>query len=96
LDGYEGSLADLKGDYVQWVLSQSATFEEAAGNLGIDLTTLWCKRKRWGRPKLLSAAGSLRYGLQRRSVPATSRPVRRGGGFGTGSAGQTRLEPPPL
>jgi hypothetical protein len=28
LDCHEGSLADLKRDYVQWVLSQSATFEK--------------------------------------------------------------------
>jgi hypothetical protein len=30
------------------VLARSATFEEAAELLGINLTTLWRMRKRWG------------------------------------------------
>jgi transcriptional regulator with PAS, ATPase and Fis domain len=47
-EGYLGSLEDVERAYVQRVLDRSATFEEAAARLGIDLTTLWRKRKRWG------------------------------------------------
>jgi NtrC-family two-component system response regulator AlgB len=43
-----GSLEDVERAHVQRVLAQSATFEEAASRLGINLTTLWRKRKRWG------------------------------------------------
>jgi len=32
----------------QRVLAESATLEEAATRLGINSTTLWRKRKRWG------------------------------------------------
>ena len=42
------SLEDVERAHVQRVLSQSTTFEEAADLLGINLTTLWRKRKRWG------------------------------------------------
>jgi NtrC-family two-component system response regulator AlgB len=34
--------------YVQQVLAKSATLGEAAKRLGIDMATLWRKRKRWG------------------------------------------------
>jgi NtrC-family two-component system response regulator AlgB len=43
-----GSLADLERAHVQRVLAESPTLEEAATRLGIDPTTLWRKRKRWG------------------------------------------------
>jgi NtrC-family two-component system response regulator AlgB len=43
-----GSLEDLERRHVQVVLSQSATLEEAAARLGINVTTLWRKRRRWG------------------------------------------------
>jgi two-component system, NtrC family, response regulator AlgB len=42
------SLEDLERAHVERVLAQSATFDEAAELLGINLTTLWRKRKRWG------------------------------------------------
>ena len=44
----QGSLADVERAYVQRVLAESATLEEAATRLGINSTTLWRKRKRWG------------------------------------------------
>jgi len=34
--------------HVLRVVARSATFTEAAQRLGIDLTTLWRMRKRWG------------------------------------------------
>jgi NtrC-family two-component system response regulator AlgB len=43
-----GSLEDVERAHVQRVLAESATLEEAATRLGIDSTTLWRKRKRWG------------------------------------------------
>jgi DNA-binding NtrC family response regulator len=43
-----GSLEDVERAHVQRVLAESATLEEAAVRLGIDSTTLWRKRKRWG------------------------------------------------
>jgi len=42
------SLEELERRHVQQVLASSATLEEAANRLGIDPTTLWRKRKRWG------------------------------------------------
>src|SRR5256712_3492776 len=43
-----GSLEDLERAHVQRVLAESVTLEEAATRLGINSTTLWRKRKRWG------------------------------------------------
>ena len=42
------SLAELERFQVQRVLEESPTLEEAAARLGINPTTLWRKRKRWG------------------------------------------------
>jgi NtrC-family two-component system response regulator AlgB len=42
------SLEEVERRHVQRVLQSSATLEEAATRLGIDATTLWRKRKRWG------------------------------------------------
>ena len=42
------SLAELERVHVQRVLAESPTLEEAAARLGINPTTLWRKRKRWG------------------------------------------------
>jgi len=46
--GPQESLAELEQVHVQRVLAESATLEEAAARLGINPTTLWRKRKRWG------------------------------------------------
>jgi hypothetical protein len=43
-----GSLEAVIRRHVQRVVARSATFGEAAQRLGIDLTTLWRMRKRWG------------------------------------------------
>ena len=43
-----GSLRDLERAHVQRVLAEATTLEEAATRLGINTTTLWRKRKRWG------------------------------------------------
>jgi len=42
------SLEDMERVHVQRILAESATLEEAALRLGINPTTLWRKRKRWG------------------------------------------------
>jgi NtrC-family two-component system response regulator AlgB len=42
------SLEQVERRHVQRVLAGSATLDEAAARLGIDPTTLWRKRKRWG------------------------------------------------
>ena len=44
----EQSLEDVERRHVQAVLAESATLEEAATRLGINVTTLWRKRRRWG------------------------------------------------
>jgi len=42
-----GSLEDVERRRVEEVLRESATLEEAAARLGINVTTLWRKRRRW-------------------------------------------------
>ena len=42
------SLEEVERRHIQQVLASSPTLEEAAARLGIDPTTLWRKRKRWG------------------------------------------------
>jgi DNA-binding NtrC family response regulator len=42
------SLEDLERRHIQRVLAEAATLEEAAARLGINVTTLWRKRKRYG------------------------------------------------
>ncbi|HVN85731.1 MAG TPA: sigma-54 dependent transcriptional regulator [Candidatus Binatia bacterium] len=42
------SLEDIERRHIQQVLTDAATLEEAAARLGINPTTLWRKRKRYG------------------------------------------------
>ncbi len=42
------SLEDMERQHIQQVLAEAATLEEAAARLGINPTTLWRKRKRYG------------------------------------------------
>ena len=42
------SLEELERDHIRRAVAESATLEEAAIRLGIDSTTLWRKRKRYG------------------------------------------------
>ena len=42
------SLEDVERAHVQRILAESSKLTVAAARLGIDLTTLWRKRKRWG------------------------------------------------
>ena len=42
------SLDEVERAHVLRALAESATLEEAAARLGINPTTLWRKRKRWG------------------------------------------------
>jgi NtrC-family two-component system response regulator AlgB len=42
------SLHELEMQHITRVLAASATLGEAATRLGIDRSTLWRKRKRWG------------------------------------------------
>ncbi|MGK5086239.1 sigma-54 dependent transcriptional regulator [Bdellovibrionota bacterium FG-2] len=44
----EGSLEDLEKKHIVQVLQTASTLEEAAGILGINLSTLWRKRRRYG------------------------------------------------
>ncbi|MEW6272024.1 MAG: sigma-54 dependent transcriptional regulator [Thermodesulfobacteriota bacterium] len=43
-----GSLEDVERAHIQQVLAESSTLEQAAARLGIGVTTLWRKRKRYG------------------------------------------------
>ena len=43
-----GSLDDVERRHIEKVLTESTTLEEAAARLGINVTTLWRKRKRYG------------------------------------------------
>jgi len=42
------SLEDLEREHIRRMLAESATLDEAAAALGINVTTLWRKRKRYG------------------------------------------------
>ncbi len=42
------SLEELERRHIEQVLADSETLEEAAARLGINPTTLWRKRKRYG------------------------------------------------
>lgn len=42
------SLEDLEKQHIQHVLTTATTLEEAASTLGINLSTLWRKRRRYG------------------------------------------------
>ncbi len=44
----DASLEDIERRHIEQVLADSATLEEAAARLGINPTTLWRKRKRYG------------------------------------------------
>ncbi len=46
--GQTGSLEQVEREHIMRVLAQSATLDEAAATLGINVTTLWRKRKRYG------------------------------------------------
>jgi NtrC-family two-component system response regulator AlgB len=42
------SLEELEKQHIQHVLATATTLEEAASILGINLSTLWRKRRRYG------------------------------------------------
>lgn len=46
--GSEDALEELERIHIERVLAESATLDEAAVRLGINVTTLWRKRKRYG------------------------------------------------
>jgi DNA-binding NtrC family response regulator len=43
-----GSLEEIEKRHIGQVLAESSTLEEAAARLGVNVTTLWRKRKRYG------------------------------------------------
>ncbi|HXZ87364.1 MAG TPA: sigma-54 dependent transcriptional regulator [Candidatus Binataceae bacterium] len=45
--GQRASLDEVEREYIMRVLAQSTTLEEAAATLGINVTTLWRRRKRY-------------------------------------------------
>jgi NtrC-family two-component system response regulator AlgB len=47
-DAASRSLDDVKRRHIEQVLAESATLEEAAARLGVNVTTLWRQRKRYG------------------------------------------------
>jgi NtrC-family two-component system response regulator AlgB len=47
-NGNGARLKEREREYILRVLSESRTLDEAAAVLGINVTTLWRKRKRWG------------------------------------------------
>ncbi len=44
----EGSLEAVEREYVERVIKTCATLRAAARRLGIDVSTLWRMRQRWG------------------------------------------------
>jgi NtrC-family two-component system response regulator AlgB len=46
--GETASLEKIEREHIMRVLAQSATLDEAAATLGINVTTLWRKRRRYG------------------------------------------------
>jgi NtrC-family two-component system response regulator AlgB len=60
------SLEELERRHIQRVLADSGTLEEAAARLGINPTTLWRKRKRYGRIAATPALPHARTGGHRR------------------------------
>jgi NtrC-family two-component system response regulator AlgB len=45
---HAASLEEMEREHIRRVLSETATLDEAAAALGINVTTLWRKRKRYG------------------------------------------------
>jgi two-component system, NtrC family, response regulator AlgB len=46
--GGELTLEDLEREHILRVLARRDTLEEAAASLGIDVSTLWRKRRKYG------------------------------------------------
>jgi two-component system, NtrC family, response regulator AlgB len=43
------TVEEIEREHALRVMAHAATMEEAARTLGIDASTLWRKRKKWGR-----------------------------------------------
>ena len=65
------SLEDVERRHIVQVLAESSTLEEAAARLGINVTTLWRKRKRYG-------SSSVRARDVRRTAPCDWSPTPAG------------------